>query len=307
MKLTYEITQLTPVKDIEIPDVFNRRMRTNIKTLDKIFGGEGILPGMVFSIAAGPGTGKTTLMLQICESLAKQGYNTGYVTGEESSVMIAYTCRRLRLNELQLCHETNINKICSMMQDLDFLVVDSFSSLTDDAGERIRDAEGISKIVNAAKTYECAVGVILHFTKNGNYKGSTVIPHSVDCNMIIEIPEDNEFARNIYTTKNRYGCIYNGEIGFDASGYNFDEVTDGAEYVTKRAQGKKSKIDLILDMKEPPHLTVDRVSKELNIAEAYARQMLYKLAATGKLVKFGSGAAAIWKFPLQNSAPAIKI
>jgi hypothetical protein len=42
---------------------------------------------------------------------------------------------------------------------------------------------------------------------------------------------------------------------------------------------------------------VDRVVKELNVAEAYARQMLYKLGAAGKLIKFGSGAAAIWKFP----------
>ncbi len=296
MNLDYEITDLTKVSEIEIPDVFNRRMRTQVPVIDKIFGGEGILPGMSFTIAAAPGSGKTTLMLQICEKLAEQGYATGYVTGEESSVMVAYTCRRLGLTELQLCYGTDIDDICEKMKDLDFLIIDSFASLREN-GEKPKEEHAISRIVSTAKQFECAVGVILHFTKNGKYKGSTAIPHSVDCNMIIDIAEDTD-NRNVYTTKNRYGCIYDGEMPFGSTGYVFDEVVDGEAYKTKTAQSKKSKMDMILDMQEPPQINVDRVVRELQVAEAYARQMLYKLSKEGKLVKIGSGDNAIWKFPI---------
>ena len=73
MITSFETTELTKVSDIEIPDVFNRRMRTNVEAVDKIFGGEGILPGMAFTVAAPPGCGKTTLLLQICEQWATAG------------------------------------------------------------------------------------------------------------------------------------------------------------------------------------------------------------------------------------------
>ena len=303
MNITYETTELTKVSDIEIPDIFNRRMRTNVEAIDNIFGGEGILPSMAFTIAAPPGCGKTTLMLQICERLAKQGYSTGYVTGEESCYMLAHTCCRLELTELQLCHVTDLNDIIEMMKDLDFIIIDSFASLTD-KGEKPKEADAIARIVTAAKEYECASGVILHFTKSGKYRGSTTIPHAVDCNLIIEVDPDNPENRNIYTTKNRYGCLFDGALVFGSKGYDFDQTVDGAEYKTMKAQGKKTKMDCILDLKEPPNITVERVVNELQVAEAYARQMLYKLGKAGKLVKFGTGDNAVWKFPVSESTIA---
>ena len=307
MILDYEKSELTRVSDIKIPDVFFRRMRTKSAVLDRLFGGEGILPGMAFTIAAGAGTGKTTLMLQACEALSKQGYNAGYISGEESSVMLAYTCKRLKLTELRVCHETNIDHICEMMKDLDFVVIDSFASLVDSDGHRPKHADAISKIVSAAKETECAVGVILHFTKAGNYKGSTDIPHAVDCNIMLEVDKDADNLRHIFTTKNRYGCVFDGNLTFGHNGYDLDKMAE-SEYKTEKATGKKNKMDLILTLKEPPHITVARVVKELGVADAYARQMLYKLSASGKLVKFGSGESAVWKFPqpAENKAAAIK-
>lgn len=300
MITSFETTELTKVSDIEIPDVFNRRMRTNVEAIDKIFGGEGILPGMAFTVAAPPGCGKTTLLLQICEQLAIQGYATGYVTGEESSVMVAYTCRRLGLTELQLCYNTDISKAIEMMQDLDFIIIDSFASLTDN-GVKPKEEDAISRLTAAAKEYECALGVVLHYTKGGKFRGSNSIPHTVDCNIVIEVDPDNTDLRNIFTSKNRYGCLYDGGMTFTSAGYDFDQTVDGAEYKTMKAQGKKTKMDCILDLKEPPNITVERVVKELQVAEAYARQMLYKLGKSGKLVKFGTGDNAVWKFPVAES------
>ena len=296
MITSFETTQLTRVSDIEIPDVFNRRMRTGVEAIDKIFGGEGILPGMAFTVAAPPGCGKTTLLLQILEQLS-ENYSTGYVTGEESSVMVAYTCRRLGLTELQLCYNTEISKAIEMMADLDIIIIDSFASLTDN-GVKPKEEDAISRLTAAAKANECAIGVVLHYTKGGKFRGSNSIPHTVDCNVVIEVDPENTDLRNIFTTKNRYGCLYDGGMTFTSAGYDFEATIDGAEYKTLKAQGKKTKMDCILDLKEPPHITVDRVVSELNVAEAYARQMLYKLSAAGKLIKYGTGPTAVWKFPV---------
>jgi DNA repair protein RadA/Sms len=300
MKLNYSTTSLIPVSDVEIPDVFFRRMRTDVEVIDRLFGGEGILPGMAFTITAAPGVGKTTLMLQICECLTEQGYDAGYITGEETITMLAYTCRRLGLKKVQVCHETNIHQICKMMERLDFIIIDSFASLVGNNGEKLRDDEAINLIVASAKQYECAAGVILHHTKKGGYKGSTVIPHAVDCNISIEINEEADDHRDLSTSKNRYGSPYHGVVRMNSNGYDLTKVVDGSSFTTKNAKSKSvRKEDAILSMKEPPAITISRVVQELGVSEAYARQMLYKLARDGKLIKIGSGDNAIWKFPVQ--------
>jgi DNA repair protein RadA/Sms len=300
MKLSYQKSSMVRVSDIEIPDVFFRRMHTRIEVIDKLFGGEGILPGMVFTLSAAAGVGKTTLMLQICEALADQGYEAGYVTGEETTTMLAYSCRRLGLKSVQVCHETDVEEICEMMKQMDFLIIDSFATLQFD-DKRMSDGDAINKIVSAAKEHECAVGIILHQTKNGNFKGSTVITHAVDCNIAISINDESDDHRDIQTSKNRYGTPYSGVLRISPSGYDLSALADMSAFTTASSKSKKSrKEDQILSMKEPPNITIDRVVQELNVSEAYARQMLYKLNKENKLVKIGSGSDAIWKFPINK-------
>ena len=54
MELNLQKSNFTKVSDITIPDIFNRRMKTNVEALDQIFG-EGILPGSSFTITARAG------------------------------------------------------------------------------------------------------------------------------------------------------------------------------------------------------------------------------------------------------------
>ena len=77
MDLQIEQTRLTKVKNIKIPDIFTRRMKTGISRIDNLFE-EGILPGSAFTLTAKAGCGKTTLMLQILDGMTKNGYNVGY-------------------------------------------------------------------------------------------------------------------------------------------------------------------------------------------------------------------------------------
>lgn len=305
MKLDHKSTPLTAIKDIKIPDVFYRRMRSGIPQIDKMFGGEGLLPGMAFSISGGPGAGKTTLMLQICSAFAKNGYTAGYVSGEEASFMVAYTARRLNIDDVFIATDTNVDRITQMAKDVDILIVDSFQCLSvdDDKDMKAREEETykINQIVRAAQDNETAIGVILHVTKSGQYKGSTTIPHAVDCNMNIEVDDEAENIRTVSTSKNRYGSLCDISLYFGMGGYDFDAkvIKEDDDGVLKKSKGKMTRrnteLDQILDMKEPPHITVARVCKDLNVDPQRANYLLWQLTSANKLVKYGRGADAVWK------------
>jgi predicted ATP-dependent serine protease len=58
MIINHTKTKLTKISDVIVPNSFFNRMKTGVKQLDTIYGGEGILPGSVSTIAAAPGSGK---------------------------------------------------------------------------------------------------------------------------------------------------------------------------------------------------------------------------------------------------------
>lgn len=298
MIIDHTKTKLTKISDVIVPDLFFNRMRTGIKQLDTIYGGEGILPGSVSTIAAAPGSGKTTLLLQLCESLSSNGYKTAYITGEESIEMIAYTSRRLKIKNVYVANETDLNKIISFMEDMDFVVFDSYPCLSEN-GERLnRTAQesAISKLVGVCKQCETAMCIILHITKNGMYKGSTTIPHAVDINMEITVDEDDSFLRTISTTKNRYGTLAEVSMYFGHSGFDFDkEVVPRTDGLKPKAKRKDEELEKIRALKEPPGINIQRVCRELKVDATRAGYLLRALVSEGSLVKYGRGDNAIWK------------
>lgn len=297
MNIGHTKTKLTRVSSIKIPDTFFNRLSTGIAQLDTIYGGEGLLPGSVATIAAAPGSGKTTLLLQLCESLTNNGYTAAYITGEESVEMLAYTCKRLGLKNVFVSSETEIETIVSYMEDVDFIVFDSFPCLTS-GGKRLSRTEqdaAIGSLVAACKLYETAMCIILHITKNGMYKGSTTIPHAVDINMNITIDEDDSSIRYISTTKNRYGSLAEIGLHFGYKGFDFDVAVTPREPVKSKAKRKEETLNKILALKEPPGINIKRVCKELGISDQQANYFLRQLVSMDKLVKYGRGAAAIWK------------
>src|SRR6266513_4167915 len=63
------------------------RWQTGLREFDFVLGG-GIVPGSVVLLGGEPGIGKSTLLLQISEALARQGMPVLYVSGEESALQI---------------------------------------------------------------------------------------------------------------------------------------------------------------------------------------------------------------------------
>lgn len=299
MKLGIEKSAFTKVSEIQIPEIFYRRLKTGVAEFDDMFG-EGILPGSAFTITAQAGSGKTTLLLQLMEALANNGYDVGYASGEENQYQLAFTCKRLNVSSVQIANETDVDVLAKAMQDLDVLVIDSFQALS--TRNKLNHAEleryAVTTLINAAKANECALFFIMHLTKTGQLKGSTLVPHAVDVNVQIMMDDEgDEQDRVISFYKNRFGATLDYSATMTSRGFQLS----GKREVTRAPSKKARKKDIeskILAIKEPPHITKERIMKELKLTSSQAYFALKELTDAGKLIKMGRGKDARWKHAL---------
>ena len=77
-----------------IPDYFRRT--TGIGEFDRVLGG-GLVEGSVVLLSGEPGIGKSTLLLQICNSLCA-GRRVLYISGEESERQLKLRAERLSIS-----------------------------------------------------------------------------------------------------------------------------------------------------------------------------------------------------------------
>jgi predicted ATP-dependent serine protease len=296
MKLGIEKTKFTKVSEIQIPDIFYRKMMTGIKEFDELFG-NGILPGSAFTVTAQAGCGKTTFLLQLCEALAGVGYDVGYASGEENQYQLAFNCKRLNVCNVNIANETDVDVLAEAMKDLDVLVVDSFQALSTEAKRNQSELEryAVQTLCQAAKANECAIFFVMHLTKSGVLKGSTLVPHSVDVNLQIEKDEEvDETARVINVYKNRFGTCGNYSAMMTSRGF---ELSGKKEVVKAKSKKSRSNDQLaeIMAIDEPPHITKEVVIKTLKVTSSQAYLLLKELTDSGKLKKFGRGQDAIFK------------
>jgi predicted ATP-dependent serine protease len=302
MNLKLINTELVKVSDIDIPSRFYNRMTSGVKELDDLFGG-GILPGSTFTLTATPGTGKTTFFLQLLEALQLNGYSCGFVTGEEDVTQIAFSCKRLGITHVPVCNETNIDKILNLMKHLDIIIIDSFPTLTTTKSfnSRSREKYLIESIIEAATENDCAVGIILHITKSGNYKGSTLIPHSVSANFKLERDEENESIRILFVEKNRYGCCSNLTMYFGSRGFDFSEIqTTERPKKESKADRNRQMFDAVLKLAADHGVTQKQIVKHLKVSSSKAYTLLKELSNMDELVKYGRGENAIFKKTLKK-------
>jgi predicted ATP-dependent serine protease len=73
------------------------RVKTGAPEVDRVLGG-GLVQGSVVLLAGSPGIGKSTLVLQLAQSIAGSGDSSSgvvYIAGEESPMQIAQRALRL--------------------------------------------------------------------------------------------------------------------------------------------------------------------------------------------------------------------
>ena len=95
-----------PLTEIETTDEL--RFSTGMKELDRVLGG-GAVKGSLVLVGGAPGIGKSTLMLQICQTLCAFS-KVLYVSGEESVGQLKMRARRLGVagENLYVLSETNL-------------------------------------------------------------------------------------------------------------------------------------------------------------------------------------------------------
>ncbi len=210
------------------------RFSTGIGELDRVLGG-GAVEGSMILIGGTPGIGKSTLLLQICNTLCNMG-TTLYVTGEESGKQLKMRAERLNIScsNLYILSETNLQAILDSTDVVKpkFLIADSiqtiYSTDSDSAPGSISQVkECTMQFMQIAKKLDITVFIVGHVNKEGAIAGPRVLEHMVDCVLYFE--GDHNFSyRILRSVKNRFGST--NEIGvFEMSDNGLSEVPNPSE------------------------------------------------------------------------------
>ncbi len=189
----------------------SKRLSSTILEVDMVLGG-GIVAGSVSLIAGEPGIGKSTLLLQIANGVAKTN-KVLYVSGEESGHQVSLRATRLKVKNpgLLLSTSNSSDDIAATIagNEFDLVIVDSIQTMSTSAAAS--SAGTVSQITNsthlltaAAKQTNTAVIIVGHVTKEGSIAGPKVLEHIVDCVMQLEGDRYGGF-KILRSIKNRFG------------------------------------------------------------------------------------------------------
>ena len=218
--------------DVETTDEL--RFQTGMGELDRVLGG-GAVKGSLVLVGGAPGIGKSTLMLQICDSLCRFA-KVLYVSGEESERQIKLRAERLNVRGegLYLLAETNLENLVDAVHAMrpDVLIVDSIQTMYNgdvsaSPGSVSQVKECTMTLMQLAKGEGITVFVIGHVNKEGSIAGAKVLEHMVDCVLYFE-GERHMAYRILRAAKNRFGAT--NEIGvFEMEDCGLSEVPNPSE------------------------------------------------------------------------------
>lgn len=294
----YTNKNFTRARDIQIPDIYNRRFKTGKEDLDFLFGGAGFLPGQTITVAAGAGTGKTVFLLQLMQTLEDQGKRTAYISGEENLEQVSFTCKRLNVTSVPLANLIYIEEIEEAVKtyQLEFLVLDSYPTIQThkkNLNSAQKEKYIISRLVKIAKEQEVCIALVLHMTKDNKFKGSTVLNHAVDTFMTIEKNPLDMSLRDFQIHKNRFGGVSLVAFPFGSFGYQF-EASKTEDFSAVSKPKKTSKPDLIFQALSTPK-TQAQLSSETEISGQYLSSILRQGILEGKISKKGKGVEALYE------------
>ncbi len=197
-----------PVALDQIGPVDLRRIPCNIAQIDEFLGG-GFIPGSSLLLTGAPGAGKSTLVLQILNSMKSSAL---YVSGEESILQVKLRANRLhiRSGRILLLFETNVNKILTHAAGSrpGVLVIDSIQTMYSDTSDSVPG--GISQIRKcsyqlrrAAQRQGFVLLLIGQVTKGGKAAGPKLLEHAVD--VVLTLDTGDGEARSLSASKNRFG------------------------------------------------------------------------------------------------------
>lgn len=211
----FEAQSNAPSKPVRLKEVDVQavpRQTTTLLEVDRLLGG-GLVSGALTLVGGNPGIGKSTLMLQLAQAMAKQGKLVLYVCGEESVEQTSLRAKRLGVDSdnLFLLNETHFSSIKTHIDNLSpsVVIVDSIqivykSELTSAPGSVAQVRETAAEFMHLAKGRNMAVFLIGHVTKSGEIAGPRVLEHLVDTVLYFEGDRQHNY-RLVRAVKNRFG------------------------------------------------------------------------------------------------------
>lgn len=210
------------------------RFSTGMGELDRVLGG-GAVAGSLVLVGGAPGIGKSTLLLQICNSLCS-GRKVLYISGEESERQLKLRAERLGVSpeELYILSETRLSDIIEATESLqpDILIIDSIQTLYNEENDsspgsvsQVKDCT--MTMMQLSKSEGITIFVVGHINKDGNIAGPKVLEHMVDCVLYFE-GDPNTSYRLLRAAKNRFGST--NEIGvFEMMDVGLTEVPNPSQ------------------------------------------------------------------------------
>jgi len=220
----------TRINTIEVPEELRAKQTSGIKWFDEALGDEGgFTRTSVMMLTGGAGTGKSTLMRQLADSMTRQGHIVVYNSGEESLYQVRMSCERLKLEQnFMVGEETMLPKFLEFLDDLVAVsggktvvfLQDSLQTLDDG---KYMDATGESLGTNSKTPVRCTellvdwaqqnFGVVVfvcQVTKSGVFAGSNKIKHAIDVHGHLYVdmaPKSETYGQLLFDVqKNRWGC-----------------------------------------------------------------------------------------------------
>ena len=236
-------SEVVKLNEVEKRESF--RIKTNLGELDRVLGG-GFVTGSLTLLGGEPGIGKSTLILQICNSVKVDG-KILYVSGEESAEQIKSRADRLGINNENLLFlaETDIDNVEAALEKTDakFAIIDSVQTMYSDeitsvAGSVSQVREITARIMKMCKQSGITTIIIGHVTKDGNIAGPRVLEHMVDTVLYLE--GERYFSYRILRgVKNRFGST--NEIGmFEMQNEGLVEITNPSALLISERDGNPS-------------------------------------------------------------------
>lgn len=219
------IKQGMNIKEIEVPKQLRDRKKIGITWFDDALGGEGFVPSSVMMFTGTPGAGKTTMLLQLANSITKAGHICLYNTGEESLFQVKMVVERLGLqsgfvvgqdvtvasllNHAEMLRKANPSKQVFILQD-------SLQTLEDDVAVERGGANSMTPLRCAEVLTDWAkqnYGIVIFIgqvNKDGEFSGKNGIKHAIDihAHLYVDKKKSSEtYGERIFEVqKNRFGC-----------------------------------------------------------------------------------------------------
>jgi DNA repair protein RadA/Sms len=156
----YNIEKPISISEISIEN--EKRVDTNILELNRVLGG-GIVLGSLVLVGGDPGIGKSTLLLQVANGVAKQANTVLYVSGEESQKQIRMRAERLdAINpNLYILSETNLDIIEKYIDEINptLVIIDSIQTIY---------LEEVSSAPGSVSQVREGTGRLMRFAKGRN-------------------------------------------------------------------------------------------------------------------------------------------